>query len=248
MIKKTLELTGQYILLMKRVFTRPEKWRIFWKQCLVEMEKLGLTSVPLIGIISIAIGAVLVIQTAFNIEIPFIPKMYVGYMVRESLILEFSCTMVALILAGKVGSNISSDIGTMRLTEQIDAMEMMGINSANYLVLPKVVSVCLFNPILMLFSFMVGILGGWLIVAATGMITLSQYSTGLRFAFNGYYILYAVIKMIVFSFIIVTISALYGYSPKENSMEVGRASTRSIVTICLLILISDLMLTQLMLN
>ena len=174
--------------------------------------------------------------------------MYVGYMVRESLILEFSCTMVALILAGKVGSNISSDIGTMRLTEQIDAMEMMGINSANYLVLPKVVSVCLFNPILMLFSFMVGILGGWLIVAATGMITLSQYSTGLRFAFNGYYILYAVIKMIVFSFIIVTISALYGYSPKENSMEVGRASTRSIVTICLLILISDLMLTQLMLN
>ncbi|MDY0359003.1 MAG: ABC transporter permease [Bacteroidales bacterium] len=248
MIKKTLELTGQYILLMKRVFTRPEKWRIFWKQCLVEMEKLGLTSVPLIGIISIAIGAVLVIQTAFNIENPFIPKMYVGYMVRESLILEFSCTMVALILAGKVGSNISSDIGTMRLTEQIDAMEMMGINSANYLVLPKVVSVCLFNPILMLFSFMVGILGGWLIVAATGMITLSQYSTGLRFAFNGYYILYAVIKMIVFSFIIVTISALYGYSPKENSMEVGRASTRSIVTICLLILISDLMLTQLMLN
>lgn len=248
MIKKTLELTGQYILLMKRVFTRPEKWRIFWKQCLVEMEKLGLTSVPLIGIISIAIGAVLVIQTAFNIENPFIPKMYVGYMVRESLILEFSCTMVALILAGKVGSNISSDIGTMRLTEQIDAMEMMGINSANYLVLPKVVSVCLFNPILMLFSFMVGILGGWLIVAATGMITLSQYSTGLRFAFNGFYILYAVIKMIVFSFIIVTISALYGYSPKENSMEVGRASTRSIVTICLLILISDLMLTQLMLN
>ncbi|MDD2538724.1 MAG: ABC transporter permease [Bacteroidales bacterium] len=247
-MKKTLELTGQYILLMKRVFTRPEKWRIFWKQCLVEMEKLGLTSVPLIGIISIAIGAVLVIQTAFNIENPFIPKMYVGYMVRESLILEFSCTMVALILAGKVGSNISSDIGTMRLTEQIDAMEMMGINSANYLVLPKVVSVCLFNPILMLFSFMVGILGGWLIVAATGMITLSQYSTGLRFAFNGYYILYAVIKMIVFSFIIVTISALYGYSPKENSMEVGRASTRSIVTICLLILISDLMLTQLMLN
>ena len=248
MIKKTLELTGQYILLMKRVFTRPEKWRIFWKQCLVEMEKLGLTSVPLIGIISIAIGAVLVIQTAFNIENPFIPKMDVGDMVRESMILEFSCTMVALILAGKVGSNISSDIGTMRLTEQIDAMEMMGINSANYLVLPKVVSVCLFNPILMLFSFMVGILGGWLIVAATGMITLSQYSTGLRFAFNGYYILYAVIKMIVFSFIIVTISALYGYSPKENSMEVGRASTRSIVTICLLILISDLMLTQLMLN
>ncbi|HOO69316.1 MAG TPA: ABC transporter permease, partial [Bacteroidales bacterium] len=152
------------------------------------------------------------------------------------------------ILAGKVGSNISSDIGTMRLTEQIDAMEMMGINSANYLILPKVVAVCVFNPILMLFSFLVGILGGWMIVAATGMITLSQYTEGLRFAFNGYYIVYAVTKMIVFSFIIVTVSALYGYGPKANSMEVGRASTRSIVAICLLILITDLMLTQLMLN
>ena len=248
MIRKTFELIGEYILLMKRVFTRPEKWRIFWKQCLVEMEKLGMTSVPLIGVMSIAIGAVLVIQTAYNIENPFIPKMYVGYMVRESLILEFSCTMVALILAGKVGSNISSDIGTMRLTEQIDAMEMMGINSANYLILPKVVSVCLFNPLLMLFSLMVGILGGWLIVATTGIITLSQYATGLRFAFNGYYIVYALTKMVAFSFIIVTVSALYGYSPKENSMEVGRASTRSIVAICLLILIVDLALTQLMLN
>ena len=248
MIKKTFELIGSYFLLMRRVFTKPEKWRIFWKQCLVETENLGLSSVPLIGIISIAIGAVLVIQTAYNINNPFIPKMYVGYMVRESLILEFSCTMVALILAGKVGSNISSDIGTMRLTEQIDAMEMMGINSANYLILPKIVSVCLFNPLLLLFSFMVGILGGWLIVATTGMITLSQYSTGLRFAFNGYYIVYAIIKMVFFSFIIVTIAALYGHSPKENSLEVGRASTRSIVSICLLILITDLMLTQLMLN
>jgi phospholipid/cholesterol/gamma-HCH transport system permease protein len=248
MIKKTLELIGAYILLMKRVFTKPEKWRIFWKQYFVETESLGLTSVALIGIISIAIGAVLVIQTAYNIENPFIPKMYVGYMVRESLILEFSCTMIALILAGKVGSNISSDIGTMRLTEQIDAMEMMGINSANYLILPKLVAVCVFNPILMLFSFLVGILGGWLIVAATGMITLSQYAEGLRFAFNGYYIVYAVTKMIVFSFIIVTVSALYGYGPKANSMEVGRASTRSIVSICLLILITDLLLTQLMLN
>lgn len=248
MIKKTFELIGEYILLMKRVFTRPEKWKIFWKQCVMETEKLGMTSISLIGVISIAIGAVLVIQTAYNIENPFIPKMYVGYMVRESLILEFSCTMVALILAGKVGSNISSDIGTMRLTEQIDAMEMMGINSANYLILPKVVSVCLFNPLLMLFSLMVGILGGWLIVATTGMITLSQYATGLRFAFNGYYIVYALTKMVAFSFIIVTVSALYGYSPKENSMEVGRASTRSIVAICLLILIVDLALTQLMLN
>ena len=248
MIRNLLLQTGQYVLLMKRVFRKPEKWSIFWKQYIAETEKLGLSSVSLIGIISLAIGAVLVIQTSYNIENPFIPKMYVGYMVRESMILEFSCTMVALILAGKVGSNISSEIGTMRLTEQIDAMEMMGINSANYLILPKIAAACVFNPVLMLFSFMVGIIGGWLIVALTGMITLSQYTTGLRFAFNGFYVVYAISKMVVFCFIMVCVAASYGYKPKDSSLEVGRASTRSIVASCLLILIADLMLTQLLLN
>lgn len=247
-MKQSIEFIGQYFLLMKRVFTKPDKGRLFWRQVVVEMDKLGFSSVLLIGIISLAIGAVLVIQTAYNLENPFIPKMYVGYMVRESLILEFSCTMVALILAGTVGSKIASEIGTMRLTEQIEAMEMMGINSANYLIFPKVIACCVFNPFILIFSFIVGICGGWLITAITGMITIDQYVTGLRFAFKGYYIVYAITKMVVYSFLIVTVSAFFGYSPKGSSIEVGKAGTRAIVITCVLILVSDLLITQLMLN
>ncbi len=247
MIGRFFERVGSYFLLMKKVFTKPDKWKLFWRQFVVELDKLGFSSVTLIGIISIAIGAVLVIQTAYNLENPFIPKMYVGYMVRESMVLEFSCTMVALILAGTVGSNIASEIGTMRLTEQIDAMEMMGINSANYLILPKIAASCLFNPLLYLFSFMVGMLGGLLIVVLTGMITADQYITGLRFCFKGYYIVYAIVKMVVFSFIIASVSAFCGYSKKDSSLEVGKAGTHAIVVICLLILVSDLLLTQILL-
>ena len=248
MIKKTFELIGEYFLLMKQVFTKPEKWRIFWKQCLVETEKLGLSSIPLIGIISIAIGAVLVIQTAYNIENPFIPKMYVGYMVRESLILEFSCTMVALILAGKVGSNISSDIGTMRLTEQIDAMEMMGVNSANYLILPKIAASTIFNPLLMLFSFTLGLIGGALIIIFTGIVTMSQYVDGLHYAFRAYYIFYSMIKMSVFSFVITSISSFYGYNASGGSLGVGKSSTKAIVVSSVMILVANLVITQLMLG
>lgn len=247
MIRRFFERVGIYFLLMKRVFTKPDKWKLFWRQFVVELDKLGLSSVTLIGIISIAIGAVLVIQAAYNIESPFIPKMYAGYMVRESMILEFSCTMVAIILAGTVGSNIASEIGTMRLTEQIDAMDMMGVNSANYLILPKIVASCLFNPFLYLFSFMAGMVGGLLIVIVTGIITSDQYISGLRYCFNSYYIVYAVIKMVVFSFIITSVSATCGYAPKNSSLEVGKAGTHAIVVSCLLILISDLLLTQILL-
>ena len=152
-MKKSLELIGQYFILMKVVFSTPDKKRIFWKQFFIDAEKLVLNSIPIVAVISVFIGAVLVIQTAYNIESPLIPKMYVGYMTRESLILEFCSTMIALILAGKVGSNISSEIGSMRISEQIDAMEMMGINSANYLILPKIAAATILNPLLMLMSF-----------------------------------------------------------------------------------------------
>lgn len=175
MIKKTLQLIGDYMLLMKRVFQKPERWRIFGKQLILEADKLVIQSIPLIALISVFIGGVIVMQTALNLVSPFIPKMYVGYMARESLILEFCSTMVCLILAGKIGSNISSEIGSMRITEQIDAMEMMGVNSANYLILPKVVAATLLNPFLMLMSFFLGLVGGWFIVYTTGIIQVSDY-------------------------------------------------------------------------
>ena len=164
MIKKILISIGEYVLFMKRVFSKPEKGRLFWRQFVNESDKLILSSVLLVGVISLFIGGVLVIQTASNLENPVIDKMYIGYMVRESLILEFCSTMIALILAGKMGSNISSEIGSMRITEQIDAMEMMGVNSANFLVLPKVAAATLLSPLLMLLSLALGLVGGWLVV------------------------------------------------------------------------------------
>jgi len=193
-MKNALELFGRYYLLMRIVLVKPDRWRIFWKQFIVDTEKLILSSIPIVAVISVFIGAVIVIQTAYNIENPFIPKMYVGYMARESLVLEFCSTMIALILAGKVGSNISSELGSMRISEQIDAMEMMGINSANYLILPKIVSSVVFNPLLMLMSFMVGLLGGAGIIIFTGVINMGQYTEGLQYAFRSYYIFYSMIK------------------------------------------------------
>ncbi|MBP9018928.1 MAG: ABC transporter permease [Bacteroidales bacterium] len=247
-MKVALELVGRYLLLMKMVFSRPEKAKIFWKQFFVDAERLVLDSIPIVAVISLFIGGVIVIQTAYNIENPFIPKMYVGYMTRESLVLEFCSTMIALILAGKVGSNISSEIGSMRITEQIDAMEMMGINSANYLILPKLVATTLLNPLLMLMSFMLGLVGGGIIVIFTGVVTFSDYTTGLQFAFRGYYIFYSMIKMALFSFIITSVSAFYGYYASGGSLGVGKSSTKAIVVSSVSILIANLVVTQLMLN
>jgi phospholipid/cholesterol/gamma-HCH transport system permease protein len=247
-MKVALELIGRYLLLMKMVFSRPEKAKIFWKQFFVDAERLVLDSIPIVAVISLFIGGVIVIQTAYNIENPFIPKMYVGYMTRESLVLEFCSTMIALILAGKVGSNISSEIGSMRITEQIDAMEMMGINSANYLILPKLVATTLLNPLLMLMSFMLGLVGGGIIVIFTGVVTFSDYTTGLQFAFRGYYIFYSMIKMALFSFIITSVSAFYGYYASGGSLGVGKSSTKAIVVSSVSILIANLVVTQLMLN
>ena len=247
-MKKALEQIGRYFILMRSVFTRPEKISIFRKQFFADIDKLVLDSIPIVAIISVFIGAVIVIQTAGNMESPFIPKMYVGYMVRESLILEFCSTMVALILAGKIGSNIASEIGSMRITEQIDAMEIMGINSANYLILPKISAATLLNPLLMLMSLILGLIGGGLIIATTGIITLSQYVEGIQFSFRSYYIFYSVVKMSAFSFLITSISSYYGYYAVGGSLDVGRSSTQAIVVSSIAILLSNLVITQLMLT
>ncbi len=247
MIRHFLYVTGRYLLFLRQVFRRPEKWRLTIRQFFVEAGKLVIGSIPLTALISVFIGAVLVIQTANNMTSPMLPKMYIGYMTRESLILEFCSTMVCLILAGKIGSNISSEIGTMRITEQIDAMEMMGINSASYLVMPKILSTTLLNHLLTLMSFIMGLLGGYLIIALTGMIKISDYLDGIRFAFNGYYITYSLIKTAVFSFIISSVSAFYGYYAGGGSLGVGRSATTAIVVSSALILIFNLILTRIML-
>ena len=246
-LENAIKQIGAYGLLMRRVFVKPEKWSIFWRYFFVELEKLCVKTIPLIMIISAAVGAVLVVQTASNLENPFIPKMYVGYMVRESLVLEFSSTLIALILAGTVGSNIASELGSMRITEQIDAMEMMGINSAGFLILPKITATTFFNPLMMLISFILGLIGGWLMVISSGLITIEQYVDGLQFAFRPYFIVYSMIKMAVFSMIITSVSAFFGYNASNGSLGVGRSSTRSIVVCSFLILISNLLITNIML-
>lgn len=247
MIRQFFIQTGRYILFMEKVFRRPEKWKITARQFIQESDKLIINSIPLIALISIFIGAVLVIQTAGNLQSPFIPKMYVGYMTRESLVLEFSSTMVCLILAGKIGSNISSEIGTMRITEQIDAMEMMGVNSANFLVLPKIISCTLLTPLLMLMSVFLGITGGYLTVLFTDVIRIADYIQGIRYWFVSFFITYSCIKTAVFAFFISSVSAYFGYYAEGGSLGVGRNSTRAIVITSALILIFDLILTKLML-
>ena len=247
MLKKMFISVGSYVLFLKMVFRRPDRWRIFWRQFINEADKLIISSILLVGVISLFIGGVLVIQTAYNLENPLIDKMYVGYMVRESLILEFCSTMIALILAGKMGSNIASEIGSMRITEQIDAMEMMGVNSAGFLVLPKVVASTLLSPLLMLLSLALGVLGGYFVVEFTQIIPTSSYITGIKAFYNGFYIWYSCFKMSLFCFMISSISAYNGYYATGGSLGVGRSSTRAIVTTSILILLGDLVVTQLML-
>lgn len=247
MLKKVLKSLGSYFLFLKTVFRRPEKWKIFGRQLIIEADKLILSSVLLVGVISLFIGGVLVIQTASNLENPIIDKMYIGYMVRESLVLEFCSTMIALILSGKMGSNIASEIGSMRITEQIDAMEMMGVNSAGYLVLPKIVATTLLSPLLMLLSLALGLVGGWLVVEATHIIPPASYITGIKAFYNGFYIFYSCFKMALFCFMISSIAAYNGYYARGGSLGVGRSSTHAIVVTSILILLMDLVVTQLML-
>ncbi|MFT3737346.1 MAG: ABC transporter permease [Breznakibacter sp.] len=212
-----------------------------------EIEKLGLNSLGIVFVISVFMGAVITIQTAINISSPLIPKYLVGLASRDSIILEFSSTIVSLILAGKVGSNIASEIGTMRVTEQIDALEIMGINSAGFLVLPKVLASVSIFPFLVAISMGVGIAGGWMAGTLTGTVPSAEYIYGLQYLFIPYYVVYSLIKSVVFAFIISTISAYWGYYTNGGALEVGRSSTKAVVVSSIQILLFNLLLTQLLL-
>ena len=233
---------------MGKVFSKPEKRTIYWQRILVEMQALGLSSIGIVAIISVFMGAVITIQMALNFESPFIPQYLIGYAARESMLLEFSSTIVALILAGKVGSNIASEIGTMRITEQIDALEIMGVNSASYLILPKIISTVIFFPFLTILSMGIGIAGGYVLCILTGAVNPDAYITGIRYDFKPFYITYSLIKSSVFAFIITSISGFFGYYANGNSLEVGRASTQAVVISSIVILIFNLILTQLLLT
>jgi phospholipid/cholesterol/gamma-HCH transport system permease protein len=239
---------GNYILLLKKVLSKPEKASVYYNQTMRELVYLGLNSVGIITIISFFMGAVITLQTAYNTENPIYPTYLIGLGTRDSILLEFSSTVAALILAGKVGSNIASEIGTMRVTEQIDALEAMGVNSASYLILPKLIATLVFNPFLTIISINVGIFGGWIAGTLSGVITSDDYVYGIQYAFIPYYVTYSLIKTLFFAFIITSVSAFQGYYVEGGSLEVGRASTKAVVYSSVLILLFNVILTQLLLS
>lgn len=238
---------GRYFMLIYRVFSKPEKFSVYLRQLIYEINSIGIGSLSIVAIISVFMGGVITIQTAFGFTSPWIPLYAVGYTTRESILLEFSPTIVSLILAGKVGSNIASEIGSMRVTEQIDALEIMGVNSASYLILPKILAAVIINPFLIAISMFLGILGGYVMGIATGACTSYEFLFGIQAYFEPWKLNYSFTKVVAFAFIITSVASYYGYYTEGGALEVGKSSTKAVVMASILILIFNLILTQLFL-
>ncbi|NQV51774.1 MAG: ABC transporter permease [Flavobacteriales bacterium] len=238
---------GRYFILMWRAFSRPEKLSIYRRRLLDEMVSLGLDSLGIIMVISVFMGAVITIQTGANIDSAFIPTYTIGFATRQSTILEFSPTIMALILAGKIGSNIASEIGLMRVTEQIDALEIMGVNSSAYLILPKITAAVLISPFLVIISMFVSIGGGYLIAMFTDVVSVANYEFGLQLDFRMYHVVYALSKSAVFAFIFTSVPSYQGYYASGGALEVGKASTRGVVQSSIIILAVNYLITQIFL-
>ncbi len=234
--------------MLQQVFKRPQKRSVFRELIFREVEDLGISSIGIVAFISFFVGGVVVIQTALNLESPLTPRYLIGYASRESLILEFSPTLISIILAGKVGSYIASSIGTMRVTEQIDALEVMGINSLNHLVLPKIIANVFFYPFVIIISIALGIIGGWVAGNITGLVSSTDYLTGIKVDFEPFHITYSLIKTSIFAFVIATIPAYHGYYVKGGAIEVGKASTRAVVWTSIVIIVLNYILTQMLLG
>jgi phospholipid/cholesterol/gamma-HCH transport system permease protein len=247
-LNQSLNQFGKYCLFIARAFALPDKWKVFGRRTVQEIFKLGVDSIPLVLIISVFIGAVCTIQMKLNTTSPLMPAYSVGLATREIILLEFSNAILCLILAGKVGSNIASEIGTMRVTEQIDALEIMGVNSVNYLVLPKIFAFVGFMPVLSVFCIGTSLLGGYLIAIFTDIISVSRYTYGIQAYFTEWYVWYGLIKSLVFAYIIASVSSFFGYYVKGGALQVGKASTNAVVCSSILILLFDVVLTKVLLQ
>ncbi|MCF0201816.1 MAG: ABC transporter permease [Bacteroidaceae bacterium] len=246
MILKYLHSFGSYLILMGRAFSRPDRFRMFFKQYVKEMSTLGVDSIGIVLLISFFIGAVICIQMKLNIQSPWMPRWVSGYTTREIMLLEFSSSIMCLILSGKVGSNIASEIGTMRVTQQIDALDIMGVNSANYLILPKILGLVTIIPFLVIFSSLTGILGAYATAVFGQILSVEDLTDGLQHSFNSWFVYMSIIKAVAFAFIIASVSSYCGYYVEGGSVEVGKASTTAVVSSSVLILFSDVFLTQLL--
>jgi phospholipid/cholesterol/gamma-HCH transport system permease protein len=239
---------GRYFMMLKKVFGKPEKHKMYIRQLFHEIDNLGVNSVGIVIIISVFIGGIMTIQFAYSMANPIYPSELVGLGTRDTLLLEFSSTMLALIMAGKVGSNITSEIGTMRVTEQIDSLEIMGVNSAGYLILPKIIAVVFIFPFLYILSVFFGLIGGLVTGPLVGVITIPEYIEGIQWLFYPYYITFSIIKSLVFGFLVASVPAYFGYYVQGGALEVGKASTKAVVNTNILILFFDLILTRLLLT
>ena len=246
LVYKYLNIFGRYLILMGRAFSRPERMRMFLKQYSKEMSALGVDSIGIVLLISFFIGAVICIQMKLNIQSPWMPRWVSGYTTREIMLLEFSSSIMCLILAGKVGSNIASELGTMRVTQQIDALDLMGVNSACYLILPKIMGLITLMPFLVIFADVMGIIGAYATAYIGHILPPDDLTLGLQHSFNSWFVWMSLIKSTVFAFIIASVSSFCGYTVEGGSVEVGKASTSAVVNSSIIILFSDVFLTQLL--
>ncbi len=246
LIHKLLTTFGRYCILMGRTFSRPERMRMYWKQYVKEMSALGVDSIGIVLLISFFIGAVICIQMKLNIQSPWMPRWVSGYTTREIMLLEFSSSIMCLILAGKVGSNIASELGTMRVTQQIDALDIMGVNSAAYLILPKILGLVTLMPVLVIFADGMGIIGAYATAYVGHILSPDDLTLGLQHSFNSWFVWMSIIKSEVFAFIIASVSSYCGYSVEGGSVEVGKASTSAVVSSSVLILFTDVFITNLL--
>ncbi|MHC5308934.1 MlaE family ABC transporter permease [Myroides sp. LJL116] len=247
MIKSALKNIGQYFLMLKEIFSKMTKWKVMKQLIFKEIDDLIIGSLGIVCFLSFFVGGVVAIQTALNLTNPLIPKYLIGFATRQSVILEFAPTFISIIMAGKMGSFITSSIGTMRVTEQIDALEVMGINSLNYLVFPKVIAVLLY-PFVIGISMFLGILGGWFGGVMGNFVTSEQFIMGLQDTFIPFHITYAFLKTAVFGLLLATIPAYFGYYMKGGALEVGKASTTSFVWTSVAIILTNYILTSLLLT
>jgi phospholipid/cholesterol/gamma-HCH transport system permease protein len=238
---------GTYLLMLKGMFTKPENWRMYWKEFMHQCVEIGIGALPIVVIISLFLGAVTTVQTAYQLVSPLVPASTIAQIVRDSIILELSPTVVSIVLAGVVGSKIASELGNMRISEQIDALEIMGINTKSYLILPKILGAMVVIPCLIVISAVLGIWGGRMAGALSGILATDIFDIGLRQNLNIYNINFALYKSYTFAFILSSIPAYFGYNVKGGSLEIGRASTSAVVVSCILILFADYALAALLL-
>jgi len=239
---------GRYLIMLRGMFTRPENPKMYWKEFMHQCTDIGIGSLGIVTIISVFIGAVSAVQTAYQLVSPIIPKTTIAQIVRDTVILEFAPTLVCIVLAGVIGSKIASELGNMRVSEQIDALEIMGINTKSYLIMPKIAAALLTIPLLVIISMVLGIWGGRLAGTASNILSTDTFDRGLLENFVPYNVTFALIKSYTFAFIISSIPAYYGYYVKGGALEIGRSSTKSVVVSCIMLLFADYVLTQILLN